>query len=97
MSLNEVIDFDLFNFDEKRMIIQYFIKLQYDINQSNIGNLIFRVTFEPITGPLETIFIQRFVIPQLLIILEIERITSNLHGQMTLKQFSDFVFCYMNL
>ena len=41
MSLNEVIDFDLFDFDEKRMIVQYFIKLQYDINQSNIGNLIF--------------------------------------------------------
>ena len=80
-SLNHVVDFDALTFQQKESFVEdIFVAL----NSSHIGTLC-RTLFEQLVGNFTSVAIQRIVIPQSIASIDVNRVASELRGQMTLN------------
>ena len=89
-SLNHVVDFDTLTFQQKKSFVEDILNRQFALSSSHIGTLC-RNLFKQLVGNFTSVAIQRIVIPQLIASVDVNRVASELRGQMTLNQVCDFI------
>ena len=91
LSLDDVYDFDMFTFQQKKAFIEDVVRKKFALNCSSYFKNIVLALLAPLVGIVGALAIQDVIIPQILASIVVNRIASELQGQITMRQICDFI------